>query len=99
MSVPLSAADVQGFASTCLADEISKQFVASIQQFAAERTIPVVRFATGQRKDDVAHEHLARFAGPEGIYMIGVAQEKTSTFRTERRRNSRRGGRARRTRP
>jgi len=75
------------FASTCLADPISKQFVASIQQFAAEREIPVVRFAKGQRKDDVAHEHLARFAGPEGVYMVGVAQEKTSTFRTEKRRN------------
>jgi hypothetical protein len=57
------------------------------QQFAAEREIPVVRFAKGQRKDDVAHEHLARFTDPEGIYMIGVAQKKTSTFRTEKRRN------------
>ena len=49
------------FASTCLADPISKQFVASIQRFAAEREIPVVRFLKDQRKDDVAHEHLARF--------------------------------------
>jgi hypothetical protein len=75
------------FASTCLADPISKRFVSSILGFAAEREIPVVRFAKGQRKDDVAHEHLARFAEPEGVYMIGVAQEKTSTFRTEKRRN------------
>ena len=75
------------FASTCLADPISKQFVASILAFAADRAIPVVRFEKGQRKDDVAHEHLARFAEPEGVYMVGVAQEKTSTFRTEKRRN------------
>ena len=75
------------FASTCLADPISKRFVASILGFAAEGGIPVVRFAKGQRKDDVAHEHLARFAEPEGVYMVGVAQEKTSTFRTEKRRN------------
>ncbi len=75
------------FASTCLADPISKAFVASIKQFAAERAIPVVRFEKGQRKDDVAHEQLARFAEPEGIYMVGVAQEKTATFRTEKRRN------------
>ena len=81
------------FASTCLADPISKQFVASILRFAAEREIPVVRFAKGQRKDDVAHEHLARFAESEGIYMIGVAQEKTSTFRTEKRRNPETGAR------
>ena len=47
----------------------------------------MVRFEKGQRKDDVAHEHLARFGEPEGIYMIGVAQEKIRTFRTEKRRN------------
>jgi hypothetical protein len=74
------------FASTCLADPISEQFVASIQRFAAEREIPVVRFEKGQRKDDVAHEHLARFTDEEGIYMVGVAQEKIGTFRAEKRR-------------
>jgi len=58
------------FASTCLADPISKQFVASILGFAADREIPVVRFEKGQRKDDVAHEHLARFSDTEGIYMV-----------------------------
>ena len=81
------------FASTCLADPISRQFVASIQRFAAEREIPVVRFLKDQRKDDVAHEHLARFSRDEGIYMVGVAQEKTSTFRTEKRRNAETGAR------
>ena len=81
------------FASTCLADPISKRFVASILGFAAEREIPVVRFEKGQRKDDVAHEHLARFEADEGIYMVGVAQEKTSTFRTEKRRNPETGAR------
>lgn len=75
------------FASTCLADPISKQFVAQLQAFAAKHEIPVVRFLKGQRKDDIAQEQLARFDQPEGIYMIGVAQEKTSTFRTEKRRN------------
>ena len=75
------------FASTCLADPISKGFVASIQRFAAERGIEVVRFEKGQRKDDVALERLAGFDQPDGIYMVGVAQEKISTFRTEKRRN------------
>ena len=75
------------FASTCLGDPISKQFVTSIHRFAAERAIPVVRFEKGQRKDDVALEQLARFDEGEGIYMVGVAQEKINTFRTEKRRN------------
>jgi hypothetical protein len=44
------------FASTCLADPITKQFVAAIGHFAAVREIPIVRFEKGQRKDDVAHE-------------------------------------------
>ncbi len=52
-----------------------------------------MRFEKGQRKDDVALEHLARFGEVEGIGMIGVAQEKTSTFRTEKRRNPQTGAR------
>jgi hypothetical protein len=79
------------FASTCRADPISKQFVASIQRYAADREIPVVRFEKGRRKDDVAMEHLAHFADAEGIYMVGVAQEKVTTFRTEKRRNPQTG--------
>ncbi len=81
------------FASTALADPISKQFVAAIHRFAAEREIPVVRFEKGQRKDDLAHEHLAEFGDEEGIYLIGVAQEKINTFRTEKRRNPETGAR------
>lgn len=79
------------FASTCLADPISKQFVAQIQRYAVEREIPIVRFGKGERKDDVAHEHLARYDQAEGIYLVGVAQEKVSTFRTEKRRNPQTG--------
>jgi hypothetical protein len=41
--------------------------------------------AKGQRKDDVMAAHLAGFTGREGIVFIGVAQEKTRIFRTERR--------------
>ncbi|HSS23810.1 MAG TPA: hypothetical protein VLL82_05270 [Mycobacterium sp.] len=81
------------FASTCLADPISKRFVAAIHRLAADREISVVRFEKGQRKDDVAHEHLAEFGDQEGIYLIGVAQEKINTFRTEKRRNPETGAR------
>ena len=81
------------FASTALADPISKAFVASILRFADEREIPVVRFAKGERKDDVAHEHLAGFGDGEGVYLVGVAQEKINTFRTEKRRNPQTGAR------
>ena len=64
------------FASTALADPISKQFVASIHRFAAEREIPVVRFEKGQRKDDLAHEHLAEFGdGANGATERGAQND------------------------
>src|SRR5450755_2816034 len=49
------------FASTCLADPISKLVVAAIQRVAAVREIPIVRFEKGQRKDDVAQEKIRTF--------------------------------------
>src|SRR5213076_2820360 len=52
---------------------------------------PVITFAPGQRKEDVAAAYRARFRRQEGVLFIGKAQEKTSVFRTERRRNPRTG--------
>jgi hypothetical protein len=46
----------------------------------------LVTFEKGQRKDDVAHEYLAKFEGDEGVLFVGKAQEKASVFRTEKRR-------------
>jgi hypothetical protein len=75
------------FASSALMAPITEAFVSSIKAFAKAKEIPLVRFAKGQRKDDVAAEHLAQFNQEEGILFIGVAQEKVSVFRTEKRRN------------
>jgi hypothetical protein len=93
--LPLSGAEVLGehvcFERECIDRVYCNAYVPKlaypIQRYAAEREIPVVRFEKGQRKDDVAQEQLARFGEPEGIYMVGVAQEKISTFRTKKRRN------------
>jgi hypothetical protein len=68
-------------------DPVSKAFIASMEAFAKRERIPVVHFRKGQRKDDIAAEHLARFNEQEGVLFIGKAQEKTTVFRTERRRN------------
>lgn len=62
---------------------ISAAFVAAVKTFAADEGVPVIDFKRGQRKDDVAREHLARFGGDEGVLFIGRAQEKTTVFRTE----------------
>jgi hypothetical protein len=74
-------------ASTALVAPMSKQFVADIHDFAAAHDVPLIRFAKGQRKDDVMHDHLVGFTGTDRIMFIGVAQEKAHVFRTERRRN------------
>lgn len=60
---------------------MSKDFVASIRQFAERQKIPMVYFERGQRKEDVAHQKLARFHKAEGVVFIGVAQEKVSGIR------------------
>ena len=49
--------------------------------------VPWVHFAKGQRKDDLAHEFLARFDRDEGVLFVGRAQEKAGVWRTQRRRD------------
>jgi hypothetical protein len=73
------------FVSSALMDPISKSFVASLEAFAKQEQVPVVQFRKGQRKDDMAAEHLSKFTKDEGVLFIGKAQERTPVFRTERR--------------
>src|SRR5689334_21530966 len=75
------------FASSVLMDPISKVFIAAVEHFVEREPIPLITFAKGQRKDDIAKEHHARFQGTEGIVFVGKAQEKTPVFGTEKRRN------------
>jgi hypothetical protein len=68
-------------------DPMSKSFIAAVDRFVLREQIPLITFAKGQRKDDVAKEYHARSDGTEGILFVGKAQEKTPVFRTEKRRN------------
>jgi len=74
--------------STALLRPMTDAFVAAIKAFAAREGVPLVHFRKGQRKDDVAKEHLARFTGTDGVLFIGVAQEKARMPRTERRQHA-----------
>ena len=68
----------KGWCSSCvpswLSDRVAPRcwsrsaeaFIADIYRFAADRHVPVVDFAKGQRKDDLAQEYLAEFDGPRG---------------------------------
>lgn len=75
------------FVSSALMDPMTKDFVAAIHGFVKAEGVPLVHFEKGQRKDDVAAEHLAAHDGSEGVLFVGRAQEKTSVFRTQKRRN------------
>jgi hypothetical protein len=75
------------FASSALMEPITKRFIAAIEQFVRQWDVPLITFAKGQRKDDVAATYRARFAGEEGLLFVGKAQEKARVFRTEKRRN------------
>jgi hypothetical protein len=75
-------------ASTAALAPVSAAFTKAMRAFAADRQIPWVDFARGQRKDDVAHQYLAAFTGAEGMLFIGRAQEKVPLFRTRKRRRA-----------
>ena len=79
------------FASSALMAPMTRQFVSEIERFAEREGVDLVTFEKGQRKDDVAHDYLAGFGGEEGVLFVGKAQEKTTTFRTEKRRNAETG--------
>jgi hypothetical protein len=79
------------FASSALLAPISEAFIRSIEDFTQAHGIPLLTFAKGQRKDDVAAEYLAQFSQPEGVLFVGKAQEKTPVFRTQKRRNPQTG--------
>lgn len=66
--------------SPALLGQITKRFREKVQEFAAERGIPLVKFEHGVRKDDLA-EKLRRERGVrDEVVFIGVAQEKAKAF-------------------
>ena len=71
--------------SPTLLQQMTEGFVQATRAFAAARQIPVVPFERGARKEAVAAEQRARFAGSEGVVFIGVAQEKAHAFRASKR--------------
>ena len=75
----------QPVASSVLMAPISRAFVRSIEQFVDEEEVPLISFKKGERKDDIAKRHLARFGGTEGVLFVGKAQEKVPVYRTEKR--------------
>jgi hypothetical protein len=74
-------------ASTAPLARITDRFVAAVHRFAADEHVEWVDFRKGQRKDEVMADKLKNFTAREGVVFIGRAQEKTTLFRTEKRRH------------
>ncbi len=66
----------QLIASPALLGEITQSFAAQVEAFAKQKSIPIVHFQKGQRKEDVAAGYRRKFTKAEGVVFIGVAQEK-----------------------
>lgn len=49
------------YASSALLDPISKDFIGRLHRFCRDHQVPMVEFAKGQRKDDLAHDYLQLF--------------------------------------
>jgi hypothetical protein len=77
-------------ASSALMAPISAAFVRTIEQFADDQHVAMVTFQNPkkERKDDVAAKYLAQYPGHEGVFLVGKAQEKMWTYRTQKRRNA-----------
>jgi hypothetical protein len=67
--------------SPALLNKMSADFKARLEQFATHHGLTPLTFARKQRKDDVATDRRAAFTGTDGVYLIGVAQEKCNTFK------------------
>lgn len=69
--------------SPSLLGEIGRRYVAEIERFAAEREIPLIRFARRESKEERVRPYIEAAARERrfGVVAIGVAQEKTSAWR------------------
>src|SRR3989442_9178978 len=70
--------------SPALFRPLHDRFVGAVQALAAQHALPVVAFARGQRKDDIAAGYRARFTAEGGAVFIGVAQEKAGSFKAQK---------------
>jgi hypothetical protein len=76
----------QPIASPAVLRPLHDRLVEGVERFARRHQAPVVHFARGERKDDVAKGYRARFKRREGVVVIGVAQERAWSFKSSKRR-------------
>lgn len=79
----------QKIASPALFGQMTKAFKAQLRAWADARGIPWVEFRKGERKDTVAQRYRDRLAKSSGVVLIGVAQERASTWTAAKKRQGR----------
>ncbi len=71
----------QKLPSPAVFGQITEGFKAGLRAWADERDIPWIEFKKGERKDDVVQPYRDRFAGTDGVVLVGVAQERATAWR------------------
>jgi hypothetical protein len=65
--------------------KIGEAYVAGVHRYARAQGIPVVRFAKGDRKEEIARPYLQAAAAEGGagrVALVGIAQEKAPVWRS-----------------
>ena len=62
--------------SPALVWRITDAFVAEVMSYDEQEGIAIVRFAPGERKDDIGARYRRRFARSEGVVFIGGARKR-----------------------
>jgi hypothetical protein len=71
--------------SPALFKPLHDRFVSAVPAFAQRHRVPLIAFASGQRKDDVVAGYRQRTGVDERVVVIGVAQEKMRSFKAQKR--------------
>jgi len=67
--------------SPALLRQMTQTFIQDVKAYAEENAIPIIHFARGQRKDDIAAQMRRKHPVKDGVVFIGVAQEKAYAFK------------------
>ena len=70
----------QRVASPAVFGQLTTAFKTQLRAWADAHRIPWVEFRKGERKDAVVQRYRDRFGKPHGVVLIGVAQERASTW-------------------
>jgi hypothetical protein len=71
--------------SPALFKPMRDRFLGAVDHFSERHSIPKVPFESGQDKDAIVAGYRARFTAPEGVVIVGVAQEKMRSFKATKR--------------